>query len=71
MLLTNALIAMVAASMRRGSVPNSLVRWTRTDLPAIEMCTISRSVDSTSEGIVCHGSPSRGEAAQARPRMQA
>src|ERR1700722_6219525 len=63
MLLKPALVAMLAASMRRGSVPNSLVRRTRTALPAIEVCTISRRVDSTSVGIVCHGSPSKGEAA--------
>ncbi len=45
-------------------MPKSLVRRTRTDLLAIEVCTISRSVDATSVGTVCHGSPSKGEAAQ-------
>src|SRR5436309_2647679 len=63
MLLTPALVAIVAASMRSGSLPNSLVKRTRTDWPAREVCTISRRVESTSVGMGCHGSPSKGEAA--------
>src|SRR5579863_2847997 len=62
-LLTPALTPIVAASTRSGSVPNSFVSRTRTALPASDVCTISRSVESTSVGTVCHGSPSNAEAA--------
>src|SRR5579872_2635569 len=43
-------VAMLAASMRRGSVPNSLVKRTRSVLPAMEVWTISRRVESMSVG---------------------
>src|SRR5579859_355266 len=62
-LLTPALTPIVAASTRSGSVPNSFVSRTRTALPASDVCTISRRVESTSVGTVCHGSPSNTEAA--------
>src|SRR5579859_303493 len=62
-LLIPALTPIVAASRRSGSAPNSFVSRTRTALPASDVCTISRRVESTNVGTVCHGSPSNAEAA--------
>src|SRR5579863_2184036 len=64
MLLPPALSATAAAPMRSGSVPNSLVKRMRSALPAMLVCTISRSVESTRVGMVCHGSPPKGDVAQ-------
>src|ERR1700679_300555 len=61
--LTPVLVAMVAALIWRGSLPHSLVKRTLTALPAIEVCTISRTVVSARVGIVCHESPPKGAAA--------
>ena len=35
----------------------------RSDLPAMEVCTTSRNVEPTRVGVMCQGSPSKGEAA--------
>ena len=63
MLLSPVLRETDAAPTRSASVPNSLVRRTRNSLPATEVWTTSRSVESTRVGTSCQGSPSNGEAA--------